>query len=512
MASEVLPKQLAWKQEIWFILIGLLGAGWLWFVTSRHGIGVSPDSVVYLAVARHLLEGKGFLSYQGELFITQPPLYPIVIAILRLLFGLDLITSTLVLNLLLFICITYISGKLVFLVTNSFLVSLFTCFSVVLGIPIIHISVYAWSELLFIFFINTALLFIVRFIIHENEVELTKCSFFIGCSCATRYVGIFVLIPFLIFAVISLRRKSSEIAKLLLISSSPIFFWVLRNYILSGSFFGRSYTPLHSIVEHGIALSYTISKWFIFPINSYENKALLFLALSLLLFLLFIVAIDQTKNLNLLPIRIFVFTYLLLLFIACITTQQNIIDDRLLSPVFIPITIIVINFLYHRVYLLFRDKVTKKTERLITAVGIAIWFIHPAISTLKLGLNVFQEGLGYHAIQWRNSKTVSHIYQSRNQLIQLPIYTNQPEGVYFFTNIQAGRLVCTQNYLRFYATHTTLLEAEQKYLICFKEDYHSDCFGILEKLQHSDIRLVAKFSDGAIYLMKHEKPQASDNQ
>jgi len=128
--------QLGWKRQIWFILIGLLGAGWLWFVMSQHGIGLSPDSAGYLEVASNLIEGKGFVSYSGEPLIVHPPLYPLAVATLSFLFGLELTTSALVLNLLLIASTTFVSGNLTFLVTNSFLVSLFVCFSIILGIPI----------------------------------------------------------------------------------------------------------------------------------------------------------------------------------------------------------------------------------------------------------------------------------------------------------------------------------------------------------------------------------------
>ncbi len=148
--------RLGWKRQIWFILIGLLGAGWLWFVMSQHGIGLSPDSAGYLAVAGNLLEGKGFICYSGEPFVAQPPLYPLAVATLSFLLGLDLKTSALFLNLLIIVFATFISGNLTFLITNSFPISLFVCFSIIFGIPIFQTFVYAWSEPNFILFLSVA--------------------------------------------------------------------------------------------------------------------------------------------------------------------------------------------------------------------------------------------------------------------------------------------------------------------------------------------------------------------
>ncbi len=179
--------QLGWKRQIWFILIGLLGAGWLWFVMSQHGIGLSPDSAGYLAVASNLIEGKGFVSYSGEPLIVHPSLlYLLAVATLSFLFGLELTTSALVLNLLLIASTTFVSGNLTFLVTNSFLVSLFVCFSIILGIPIFQVFICAWSEPTFIFFLSVAFLYLVKFIEYRDKIYLLVSSVFVSLACTTR--------------------------------------------------------------------------------------------------------------------------------------------------------------------------------------------------------------------------------------------------------------------------------------------------------------------------------------
>lgn len=181
----------AWRQQLWFGLIGLLGAGWLWFAMSRHGIGLSPDSVGYLAVAQHLLEGRGFLSYRGEPFVAQPPLYPLAIATISFLLGFTLATSALLLNLILFVAVAYLSGRLALLVTKSFPLSIAVCISVILGVPITWVSVFAWSEMLFIFLTTLAFLNLIGFISSRDTRDLLACSLYLACSCMARYAGLF---------------------------------------------------------------------------------------------------------------------------------------------------------------------------------------------------------------------------------------------------------------------------------------------------------------------------------
>ncbi|QUV78161.1 ArnT family glycosyltransferase [Chloracidobacterium thermophilum] len=486
------------------MLIGLLGAGWLWFVMSQHGIGLSPDSAGYLAVAGNLLEGKGFICYSGEPFGAQPPLYPLAVATLSFLLGLDLKTSALFLNLLIIVFATFISGNLTFLITNSFPISLFVCFSIIFGIPTFQTFVYAWSEPTFILFLSVAFFYMLKFIDYEDKKYLLVSSFFISLACMTRYVGIFALISFLSLLIFKAKedivKKRNEIYTFLFISSFPLYLWGMRNYILSRTFFGRSGNPLHSFSEHSLGFVNAVTSWFIFPVNYFQNKTLLFLVAFLLIFILLVIGVKEITNLKVLSLVVFIFLYLLLLFIACVSTHQNLIDNRLLSPIFIPLGIVLIDFFYRRIYLQLMDKISKRVRPWLVVLGLIAWFTYPAISTLKFGLEVRKEGLGYQSVHWQTSETLAYVRQAREELLQLHVYTNDPEGLYFLTKIRAGRLS-----IQF---HPNWPEAGRAYLICFKQGYLGDCLEILDRLhQNPEIRPVAEFSDGTIYLVTRRNLQ-----
>jgi len=55
-------------------------------LTSRFGVGVLPDSVYYISVARHIADGTG---YDGYYFVLQPPLYPLLLAAIEKIFFID---------------------------------------------------------------------------------------------------------------------------------------------------------------------------------------------------------------------------------------------------------------------------------------------------------------------------------------------------------------------------------------------------------------------------------------
>jgi hypothetical protein len=71
-------------------LLAALAGFFLIQLFSKHsGIGVSPDSVTYLSAARHLVEGKGFISFDNFPVADFPFAYPFFLAIISWITRLD---------------------------------------------------------------------------------------------------------------------------------------------------------------------------------------------------------------------------------------------------------------------------------------------------------------------------------------------------------------------------------------------------------------------------------------
>ncbi|MFA6572331.1 MAG: hypothetical protein WCT77_13980, partial [Bacteroidota bacterium] len=79
-------------------ILGFIGAGFIFYLTNRHGVGILPDSVAYIAVARSLTEGGGFVTFDGFYYVLQPPLYPLMLASILKIFSIDPIISAGYLN------------------------------------------------------------------------------------------------------------------------------------------------------------------------------------------------------------------------------------------------------------------------------------------------------------------------------------------------------------------------------------------------------------------------------
>ena len=48
---------------------------------STYGVGVTPDSVTYISTARSLLQGNGFIDWDGSSYTIFPPLFPLLLAL-----------------------------------------------------------------------------------------------------------------------------------------------------------------------------------------------------------------------------------------------------------------------------------------------------------------------------------------------------------------------------------------------------------------------------------------------
>lgn len=79
--------------------------------STRLGIGLSFDPVVYLTVAGNLLKGRG-LTQAGQTLSHFPPLYPLLLALSGGLAG-DLDLGARLLNALLWGANTFVSGLIV---------------------------------------------------------------------------------------------------------------------------------------------------------------------------------------------------------------------------------------------------------------------------------------------------------------------------------------------------------------------------------------------------------------
>ena len=134
-------------------ILGFIGTIAVVFLTSRYGAGVAPDSVYYISVARHIADGTGFIGYDGFNFVLQPPLYPLLLAAIKIIFSLDPLVSAGYLNAILLGLIVYLSGLFLLKYLKSALLTVTGTAYILISFVFVQNFLIALSEPLFILFI-----------------------------------------------------------------------------------------------------------------------------------------------------------------------------------------------------------------------------------------------------------------------------------------------------------------------------------------------------------------------
>jgi hypothetical protein len=486
------------------------------FSTKNYGIGISPDSVGYISTARNLVSGNGFVIYDNNLLIAQPPFYPLLLAVVDYIFKLNTISSARILNAIIFGFIVFLSGLLFLKYLKSYkLLSIIGTLSVLVSIPLINISLMAWSESLFIFFTILYIISCEYYLEKPNILSVLLLSLIVAFACLTRYIGIVLIftgiITILIFSRNTLLIKLKLLIIFISISALPISIWLTRNYILSGTFFGTRGPSNYSLFQNLNFTLNTFLSWY-FPRLISENSLILLL-LALGIGIVVIISINgnlsKVKN-NLLeigPILIFIIVYLGFLLISSTTTEYDEIGNRLMSPVFVPATILFLFFVTKVLNSLEKQKLLKRQAVIFTIVVMFIWLLYPANATISLLANSLNQGLGYNSKSWRNSKTIEYLKKNFNPDSGFEIYSNGPDAIYLLANLNAKMLPkkarSNSSNLNdgFFSQGNYISNAKGAYLVFFNIIDRNYLLTIDELLRVVKVNRTIKLEDGNIYFV-----------
>ncbi len=436
------------------LILPLLGAAAFLFATRSFGLWIASDSSNYLSAARHLAAGQGYIALDGDTYTWWPPLYPSLLALLDLLpFSSDLILAWLLhaglfaANLGLAIALARQMLPSPRLVGLGALLSFFS-------IALLSSTNSLLSEPLFDLFILAFLICMIRFLRTGDARAGIFSAVFAAMVPLTRYAGVPVVITgcaLLLFyprtvpparlpvsdhlAIKGMGVRLFQSFTFGLVASLPTALWVGRNYVMSGSFTGPRTPSTVSLAENLRRAWETVSGWYMpGPVTS----AVFALALVLLaLFLVLRLRRDGAVSARVfarpefvVP-AVFALVYLAQIVISLSLVENAPIGDRLLSPIFLPLTFL----------LLF-----------------AFWQLAPRLSSPWMNWAVSFALVGFLLIAplsyWAgtlDSRVVTHnghfsIYSlDGSPLIQrlrempldpaLPAYSNCPRCMYVFANI-----------------------------------------------------------------------------
>ncbi len=486
------------------LIAALLGFTLIQIFSKHSGIGISPDSVTYLSAARHMTEGKGFLSFDNLPVVDFPFIYPFFLTVISFFTRLDPLVFGSWINGILFGLLLYLSGGIMnnFYKTNSWYKRILLC-CILLSPAMQEVYSYLWSETIFLLLILLFIVSISGYIRQTKRKWLILSAGICALACMTRYAGVFLLVTgfYIIFfnQGIAWRKRIYHCFLFGVFSISLILINIIRNQVLTGLATGtrpKSNTGVLRIMEY---FGGVLCDWLLV-----ERKPVLATVLTVFVLLLFILTIALTRRRNKWEVG-FEYTMactglmycLFMLFTSSLVRYEQ-FTNRLLAPMFIPC-------LWSLSWWI-PSLLSKMPSRIKWAPGIlflvlAAWFINIQLAAdWEYYDGVKDAGMpGYREDPFVQSELVQYMEKNKMELDpRFQIYSNAGEAVYFISGLPARQLP----FASFPAKVRQYYDLKNNYLIWFRDLDNPEMPGLGEILKNKNMLLLKQLSDGAIYITR----------
>ena len=489
------------------------------FSTSSYGSGISPDSVDYLSAAKGMVSGEGLIGYDGSPFVLWPPFFPSILAAIDSV-GIDPLDGARFFNALIFGLIIFFSSLWLLKTYKFNPLSLFGLLVIFLSVPVFWVSQYIWSEPLFILLVLVSLYMIVRFLENNDKMILVLAAIFTAIACITRYPGITIIMTGLLLLL--LDRNATLKTRLIngvtfgLIASLPLVAWLVRNLIVYATLAGER-TPTNTIIQSVKSAISTLSAFFLPREIDGVFRGLIFIFVSVLLCIFFAKIMRNTKHRSsiigkqyLMPLLIFTVIYMCFMIISSTLSNADLLDQRLASPVYLPIIMLLIIGIVN-LPLLWKNYRWEKVINKLLVIFLFIWLIYPFWEITTLIRDSNQDGVSgysYSSRKWSDSELV---YYLKEHSLSGQVFGNGPDVIYLNTGIRTKLTPQKHMYNapdyqlnELPAFSKILVDYESVYVVWFENVQRGNLYDLQELDSLYDMDLVVKRSDGEIYLVREK--------
>ncbi|MDR3716552.1 MAG: hypothetical protein P4L51_27415 [Puia sp.] len=496
----------------------------IYALTRHSGIGVSPDSIVYMSSAANFVEHGVLKDYQNVPIADFPCFYPLFLSGLLFITRLKVMDFAPVLNGLLFALLIYGWGW----VMERFRV----CSKIYKWILLVIIAtspclleVYSmlWSETLFMLWI----LLLMPALRHYGRARSTGSVLVVGLitamACITRYAGITLAGTAGLFILLggSLKplKKIAHLFLFGLVSASLLTLNLIRNNLVNGTLTGWREKGITSFGQNLHDLGSVFCDWLPFFNGRYAGAAALAVCWFGLLAFLFVrrlvrwfaaspplpavepdtIGFWSYENMA----TVFFIVYFLFILLSATFSRFQTLNSRLLSPLFIPWVLGASSW----VPSLFRQLATGRRRRwripaLIAALLAAGCFLWGQKQTdAETWDGVKDAGIpGYTEDPWRNSETVKYIRDNKtffeNFSKRYTLYSNANDAVWFLLGGLHADMLPHKDFKNDIAE---FLAEKTFYVFWFNDASNPDLLTI--PFISSHVRMVEEhhFEDGAVY-------------
>ncbi len=502
--------------------LAVLGMAVLWFAT-RLGIGLYPDSIVYIGAARSILgdDGFQFLNDIGQVApITQyPPGYPWLIAVLGMI-GLDPLDGARWLSI--FFCAgnSLLVAYIAYRSTSSYGATLLAVFLSFAAFPMVYINSQALSEPPFIFLTLLGFCFLARYLRESHGASIYWFALAIGLSCLVRYVGVAFGLTGAAVMLLHGRgdwpKRFIDTAKFSLLAAIPIVAWIVRNYLSAGNAVNRSFGFHLPAMADLLPSTDTVGQWLL-PTSVVDNApwpSRLFLLLTFLLFCGLARKVDLSRSWHPRLMVYCVVGYGSFLFISFAFNDQPLyFDTRTMALPYVATLIVGLSIM---TAWLRENRPMEKSWR---------WFGFDCAIMFLLALQMingvvwlrhsYLNGIGFATDTWRHSELIKF---AKNAPVSTPIISNAPDFIYTLTGRRAAMIPYkvdpnnrqpNRQYVQAIAAMRERLQQPNAVFVYFNDEDRLWYLPSIKELETNlPLEKIKTVSDGAFYGLKGAAPTA----
>ncbi len=494
-----------------YSFLAALGIVAFWMVltsTSLYGPGMSSDAINYLSTAKHLMEGKGYISYSGQAYVHWPPLFPTLLALLGL-GGIEPLSGARFLNAVCFGLIVFCSGLIFSLKIKSKLLVLCGTSAVLLSFTLLRVSVYAWSEPLFIF-LNILFVFsMTRFLETGKKSLLISAGITTALACLQKYAGIGVILSG-VASIILFSRESSWHRRLPrailfgILTLVPVGIWLILNKIRSttaAEFYPDFNMGIFQEITRTLSL---ITPWFVTEKISFVSRLVIIGAfVSMLITAEIFRRYKFGKSMGNGMLVKMAGTYMAAY--TCFTMTASLLvnadaNARLFSPIFVFLILLLLLGLESTSELLaviLKKKWLSYSTIILCCFG---WLLSYPLPIIRQKISSHKKyGVpGYNSVYWHRSEVTNWLKTHR---LDGNVFSNEAPVVYFLTghaaSMSPNRSRGRNGNVKKFKQQLSL--KEKNYLVWYYRNWRRHLYELNELSSMFKLERVAQFRDGAIF-------------
>jgi hypothetical protein len=491
------------KRNIDSLLAATAGFTIILLFTRHGGIGIEPDSVVYLSAGENLHAKGRLVDFTGGALVDFPAFYPFFLCCVMWVTGLSPLIFAPLLNAFLFALVIILAGYIMdrFVYTSRlYKWAVLAC--IVISPCLLEVYSMLMSESLFLVLVLVFIISIHRYSLSFSRRALFATILFAALASITRYAGITLIatggILILINGKIPLGKKLIDGLLYAVLSPALLILNLIRNYFVANSLTGGreiSTTPLHENIHDAGSVFYD---WLPFLQGHYKGAGVLFVIVIAGLVFLCIKNYRHIQNFATYENIVASFSLLYLLFMISIASVSRFetLNSRFLSPVFIPL-------LWCSSYWIVPlfQKTGRAKRILVVIAGVCMFFLFQfgqLAWDAETWDGVKDAGIpGYTEDQWRYSETVQFI-KSDSLLFRkdFTIYSDASDAIYFFTG-KVGQFLPHRQYP---PGIKEFLSNRHCYVVWFDDGENTDLVDKAFITGTKKMKLLKQFNDGAVYV------------